>query len=471
MSEITFPDLKDKLGNSKVDHLLRHVTRIQQYLWEQTFALCLYSRSCYVANDHAKAQDFAMRIRMFNALTHFNMEKNLRVTLMEMLSRGESCPKIAGVYREAIERDHSSELMEEVSDSRVRELEETLAMKSITFTTSQDKHPYSFMQMHMSICNPLALFQQLLLLPPPETFILEVSQTVFAQGTDPFKKLTDAVLTQLEYVSRELVVNPQSNDIHQHFQDKVRVKNKETELMITIDRSYLGAIKSIGEFDAFMEALMGTVYAAEEIAEKNSIPFFQGGPSTIDYSNSSDVLKMMSSWQYNNGMGLVKRLDGCPRILASILSFDLEHAVGLFDEKLITEPQRLNSVGNREITSRDMKVEAISGIVEDFLVGTSTDLRPTYNRSKTIKLNYIMEKWTSQNGSVVELYKKLPTHLIPGPKNGSVKSPYKRIAEQMANREKNPKIKLPIGSRLLMPLWSTFQSTQPSTTSEEPVDG
>ncbi|WP_370315632.1 hypothetical protein, partial [Thalassolituus sp.] len=167
MSETTLEDLENALGGAKVNRLLDQVTLIQKYLWEQTFALCLYSRSCYVGNDQTKAQDFAMRIRMANLLTHFEGSHDtlrtnlrgtaLRVDLMEMLSGGQSCPTIAGAYR----HDRLTH-----SDESAWELEEKLAEKAITFTKSEDKHPYTFEQMHISMCNPLALFQQLLLLSP-----------------------------------------------------------------------------------------------------------------------------------------------------------------------------------------------------------------------------------------------------------------------------------------------------------------
>jgi hypothetical protein len=534
MSEQALSELKSLLGAKNVNRLLKDVRHIQQYLWEQTFALCLYSRSCYVARDQsleerARAQDYVQRIRMVAYLEQVSTNiTEYEAAILEMLSGGYSHPKIVDWYRQKKNdesektegNDYSAKVWRPAKTEAVQALEEGLAAHAITFTQSKDTHLFSFKQMHLSLNRPLDLFQQLLCLPSPEEVIIKCSKlvlnkcinrkgdplfrntesqifpltemdedtqkTIRENSNEIFENIENAVLEVFEALSEKLLTNPQSNHLHTHFSDQVNLVRTDTDICITINRSYLATVSNFGEFEAFMDALAGSIQTKHHETESTDFPFlYRRQPNkTTDCLESADVLKMMATWQNANSMGIIKRLDQCPSIVASILSFDREHGVGIFDENPIHATEIWEYVERSNNESRSDKVRIISDLITSFLSGSPK--KWLFGRSggrsgdsQTRSLNHFMDKWVPKGENndqeqsedrykrVTELYKKMPNDLIKKPKPSKAVSkkapkdfiaPRQRIKIQMETRKKNPNAKLPIGSKLAMPFWSAFSA-------------
>lgn len=539
MSEQALSQLKSLLGATNVNRLLKDIRYIQQYLWEQTFALCLYSRSCYVAgnnklqDERARAKDYAQRINMVDYLLRDDGIRRVKyvdvdvAVMLEMLSNGNSCPKIVDWYRqkkndesEKIEgNDATAEFYRLANTRAVQVLEEDLAKHAITFTNNSDKHPFSFKQMHLSLIRPLDLFQQLLCLPAPEEMIIKCSaialrkyiktkgdpypglrlrtenktfclteidegayETIRKNSNEELKIIEGAVLEIFEAVSENLLTNPQSNEPHEHFDSQVKLKRDNTHIHIDIDRSYLAAVGNFGEFEAFMDLLAASVQAKHHETESEHWSFPIQRYNTNDCLISADALKMMSIWQSSNSMGIIKRLDQCPSIVASILSFDMENGVGIFDENPTHVIEIWEYVERCNNESRSDKVRIISDLITSFLSGSPKKwLFGRSGDSQTRSLNHFMDKWVSKGENndqeqsedrykrVTELYKKLPKDLIQEytPLNTTSKkdpkeflSPKQRVYSQMEIRKNNPNAKLPIGSKLAMPFWSAFYTNK-----------
>ncbi|UXD89181.1 hypothetical protein [Thalassolituus hydrocarboniclasticus] len=461
--------------------------------------------------EKEKAHNYAQRIRMVHVLERLNNNyvESAVPDMLRKLSIGYSCPSILGEFRHSLDDESKQikgdELTSHLNRSALKgaasDLEDALACSSITFPKNDDRHPYSFQQMHLALSKTLPLFQQLLFLPAPEELIVSCAIKHIPVTREPtlptedevFQQIESSVLGEFERISANLWANPRSNKIHEHFTEQVEFYLSDTSLDIRMDRAYLTSVSNFGEFEAFIDALSAGIQA--ELYKTGKVSQFhriRGKRSKVTLT-SRDVLNTMASWQEKNSMGIVKRLDQCPSIIAAILSFDLEHRVGLFDDHLGSNGGKndvLRSIGLNDTTSRLGKIKIIEKLIRSFLCGkpavASFSIRTTpgavYENHEP-ELNRMMENWIIKDNdrpeeknrykTITELYKKRSSYLLieakpprPGQENERKTqrrqfiSPKKRVYEQIEKRKNTPGTKLPVGSELAMPFWSAFDPNE-----------
>lgn len=428
--------------------------------------------------------------------------------MLRMLSNGHSCPSILAEFRHRLEDESTQiegdEMAKSIKRSALKRaashLEDALARSSITFSKNDDRHPYSFKQMHLALSNTLPLFQQLLFLPVPEELIISCAikhipatsnarESTLPTEDEVFQQIESSVLEEFERISANLWANPRSNKIHEHFTEQVEFYLSDTSLDIRMDRAYLTSVSNFGEFEAFIDALSAGIQA--ELYKTGKVSQFhriRGKRSKVTLT-SRDVLNTMASWQEKNSMGIVKRLDQCPSIIAAILSFDLEYRVGLFDDHLGSNGGKndvLRSIELNDTTSRLGKIKIIEKLIRSFLCGkpavASFSIRTTHDTvdgNHELELNRMMENWIIKDNdrpeeknrykTITELYKKRSSYLLieakpprPGQENERKTQrrefihPKTRVYDQIEKRKSNPCTKLPVGSELAMPFWSAF---------------
>lgn len=291
-------------------------------------------------------------------------------------------------------------------------------------------------------------------------------EMMLAEKDKLFEHLNFYILNLFQSKSKELLCSSLHNGKSDFFFDKyVEVTRNNKSIDIKIDKNFLDSFINIGQYDSFTKALQEKILLDK--TNENSETIFQENKINKSFE---DKAREISQWQKKNSIGLVKRIDQCPRIIASIINFDLKKRIGLFDKKICPDiSYYINTDGHK---NRNEVVKGITSIIrfflyydyqpEDeyiigdrcFLVDFSSDNEKISRENLELDKEKIlpckiMEDWCNRElKKTTELFKKTP-------KIASY-NVSEKISEQIKNSREDTKTAFPLCVEIPMPFWVKF---------------
>lgn len=483
MSEKNIDILREILG-SKIKEILRLSNDVHRYLWEQTLAICLYSREIYVVDE--RARDFHNRMLLVHCIKQVRKEED-QLSLLNLLESNAS----------------SSAMMELLKDLGLGHIIKMMEDLYIAFPEKTSNYYYSYWKMYHSLSNSINLFKELLKINVNEKLLVEISCAYYRNKLSHRtlnKKITDLLkfedLGELYFNNKDFMLNERdgltnylysyilnyfsklSNDLFKNSNFYINkedlldnyidvIKGKDS-IRIEINNQFLDSFIDIGQYDSIINAIKRKIITTKE-DDKTSL-FLNHRQEQNKNISSEFILRSISQWQKKNSISLVTKIEQCPRRIAGIIKFDLEHRIGIFSTNFS------NSLGScinyNKILTRNGIVKSISTIIKLFLyydydlfddyiwgdrfysVDFSSDT-PNVSREnleldgKRIFNSKIMKDWIGPDiKSTTELYKKIPKDIFD--------SISKKVKMQIDDSRKDSENSFPLCEEVPMPLWVRF---------------
>ncbi|MCQ1060767.1 hypothetical protein LRP52_40460 [Photobacterium sp. ZSDE20] len=138
----------------------------------------------------------------------------------------------------------------------------------------------------------------------------------FSCSQDRKKKLTSFSIN----AGSELTIKHNSNDKEGHSDETVDGETKpivKDTIVAMIDKSYLSNLLLIGQRDEAARYILSTL-------EENLPPKHQ----TLDALSSTQAAEQIAYWYKKNKTNLITRIDQIPRLVATLVQFDIQHGLG-----------------------------------------------------------------------------------------------------------------------------------------------
>lgn len=469
-----------------VKALISATQNIQKMAWEQVLLLAIYSRQQYISHD---VQGFKNRIQLVHEAKKY---ENVCDDVLKLLAEGKGSNEIVGM------------LLKDERMGRISLLQE-IEKKGIAFASDNKAHPYSYYAMYTILRDPLSVFHPLLAFDnlSLSTYIVQTWQDI---NKSPFLIFeTDNPLFNSNLSLDELtdLIEKRNNDEDTAaFQSEVKgrlAKDIGKHLKATFDQliwptqmnyepvslfkemctsikdkhqfrmdfnaDMLNNMINLGQIDSVMEAIKAEIL---EAYNKSSTVDLWGRQ---DHKHSAGVIDALSNWYKSVNTGLIKKMERVPRLVASLLDFDLRYEIGMGSEGFgLINMKNFNT----KLTTRDY-AKLVTGIIRHtlFNMGVSYDLQnsslrryqsiedyfsgiPDVEENTSPELS-LMKIWAEQEiGPMLERFKKLPCYLKPYSKIEFVNS---KIQQQkcLSRDEANP---YPINSLFPLPLWAKLTDKQ-----------
>ncbi len=385
--------------------------------------------------------------------------------------------------------------------SLLREIEK----KGIAFASDNEEHPYSYYAMYTILRDPLSVFHPLLALDnlSLSTCIVQTWQDIKKSPFSIFEIDDPLFNSNLSLDELTDLIEKRNNDEDTAaFQSEVKGRlaqdigkhlkttfdqliwptqmNYEPvslfkEMCISIKDKYqfrmdfnadmLNNMINLGQIDSVIEAIKAEILGAYN---KSSAVDLWGRQ---EHKHSAGVIDALSNWYKSVNTGLIKKMERVPRLVASVLDFDLRYEIGMGSEGfgLINMKNFKN-----KLTTRDY-ARLVTGVIRHtlFNMGASYDLQSSqlclyqsvehyFSGIRHVEENTspelsLMKVWADQDiGPMLERFKKLPCYLKPHSEVEYVKMKIQQ-QKRLSRDEANP---YPINSLFPLPLWAKLTDKQ-----------
>jgi hypothetical protein len=152
------------------------------------------------------------------------------------------------------------------------------------------------------------------------------------------KHISDNVALTFKQVIIPKLEEPRADLNKTLFQDLCRVEIGNNEVNMNFNHNALKNIINLGQLDTLIDEVRSKL--EEKILGSNTN--FRRGHNIVpdDYSTSLSVL---GAWYQHCQTGLFRKFEDIPRLIASILVFDIRHKIGMFGASSYAIPDKLNN--------------------------------------------------------------------------------------------------------------------------------
>lgn len=464
-----------------VKALLSATQNIHKMAWEQVLLLAIYSRQqCFTQNG----LEFENRIKLVHEAKN---HQEVCESVLKSLAQGKGSNEIIGMLL-SNNNSQSGMLLKSVEKRR------------IAFSSEDRSHPYSYYAMYSILSNPLTIFQSLLdfsrfSLPDYIANIWHNQHTNLLAILDKDNPLLDRSLSLDELTDilekRKHNLNTKAfsmevkgslaKDIGKNLKatfDQFTWRNQtnfspvslfseicnstkgEVNFCLDFNAAKLRNMINLGQIDSLMDGIKGELITA-----------YGKSPTTVlfgqqDNKNLSGAVDALSNWYKAVNTGIIKKIERVPRVIASILYFDLRYERGIGSE--VFGLVNIQKLFINKLTTRDYE-NLVTGIIRHalFKTGRVNDLRGSPHHcyesvehyfskvpeldEQTLSTFSLMKVWADQEpGPMLERFKKLPLYLKNTPKYEEVSSKIHR-QQRLSRDEASP---YPINSLFPLPLWA-----------------
>ncbi|MCO7255406.1 hypothetical protein KSI86_14685 [Dickeya oryzae] len=477
--------LYKKVLGINVKKLISVVQNIHKMSWEQVLLLALYSRQQYFTSEDGVG--FSHRIQLVHkALHHSDLCKDVLTLLHQKMGSNEIVKMLL---------NHES--------SQASVLLRDMEQNNIAFACERHKHPYSYYAMYSILHNPLSVFQKLTIFDRLSTtipaFIVHTYQETYSDVllfTDKEHPLFDSSLSlngfieileknntkinleifpsqvkgrmaqtigkYLKEAFEQLIWRGQAAQKGYEpvslFSEMCTAKRDHQQFRLDFDIAKLENLINLGQIEGVTEGVKAEVLKA--FGKQPPTRLF-GQPN---YSDSAGELDALSNWYGSVNTGLIKKIEQIPRLIASILDFDLRYRIGIGSDGFGLVPMT-NFKFN--LTSKDY-YHLATGIIHHTLyrLGNSYDLQNplrVYTKvdqylanilkteNEPSETSALMSTWADlASAPMIERFKKLPHYLKPHKKIEVIS----RKIDQQRARSRDDATPYPINSLFPLPLWA-----------------
>lgn len=485
---------KQILGINRKE-LIKSFNNIHKMAWEQVLLLAFYSRQQYFTSEGDS--DFYQRIKLVHAATH---TPKLMGRILVKIQNGCGSNEIIKMLLDGAEE--GGLLAEE--KQLLRRMEEN----NIAFAFCQKKKTYSYYSLYKILNNPIDIFQSLLSITNIDNdfdsiiaiylnkyllknrLINDLNRNLFPDAPS-FEGLMECIeeknikIKQDEFsnfVKGELahrlgedfqkvfkglsypnLIEEQNSKTESTFDKMCDLSSGKDDFTLTFDKKTLRNLVGLGQIDGIVEGLKSEINKVIKSGTSNK------SFGLISEGSYSEAFDDLSLWYSTSNTGLIRKLEQVPRLVASVIEFDIRNELGFCSRE--TGFISLRNINNR-LSSQD-SYRVTTGFIHHCLwnKGSPYDFNDNSFIQKSVdefietpeknnltnreegKLgmvpNLIMASWADQDlQPMIERFKKLPRYLKG--KNIDFVEAYVTNQLRVSRDEASP---YPINSLFPLPLW------------------
>lgn len=360
MEVIIDKELDKKLRNTfgvSVKDVEKLCDNTYKLMWEQFLLLSLYTRQQYIDRDNESyfdykvedSKNFDNKIKLIDLLGTQKIGEDIYMPILQMIERYKSSNDII-VF-----------LNENANNQKCAELLELISKRHISFygnNAPQYKHQYSYFSMYLSLYKSIDNFIKLIQLRYSSKYILDLYLKLIKESTVGLRRTSNPLHQKLQKVEnienffeliesedffkKEKVMKTLYRELSKVLGDNMReffselliykgnFKKSIFDLIVNIDEN---TEKNNGEYiikikrDAFksMEGL-GRV---KDIFSYIQNQFLDSRYSSVESEDATCI--SINKWYEESRTELCPSIFDCPKLVASIIEFDIRKCIGLFD--------------------------------------------------------------------------------------------------------------------------------------------
>ncbi|MDO6447161.1 hypothetical protein Q4493_15425 [Colwellia sp. 1_MG-2023] len=481
----------DKLGiNTK--ELSNSYLSLIKIGWEQVLLIAIYARQqyLYLSDTEREKEGFHQRIKLIHSA---NKDDLLTTEILDKIEAGCGSNEIIKILFESI--------VPETINCNSTRLLQIIENKNIAFKSTKKKFRYTYFGLYKILNDPLSIFQSLLEIPnldieekiklklmdylrdehPRELRFLPKDKDELSYNWK-YKRNVNEIISDIEkgvksfdktkfshYLNSELLkkVSEKVNNAYsqlQHSSQKEKnlslVESRSVvgeKLTLSLNKQQLDKLIGLGQLDSIMSSL-------KEVLLEQKTTRKQAEVSEVKYNCMS--LEALCSWYSATKAEIIKKIEQCPKLIASILEFDIRYRLGFCDLDIGSFNIESRFRGN--LSSKDFYkistffihntlfykndhrclIDSLQKVTTDDFLKTIT--RETTPDQASLSANQMMKNWaTLEEKSIIERFKKLPPYL----KINKTK-PIDSLICLQQEKSKNDAPSYPVNSPFPLPLWA-----------------
>ena len=490
-------------------------------MWEQLLMIAIYARQQYMQFNQSNADNFQQRMKMVHLLN-----REYRYRAGSNLSFDKDIPEIYQKVLALIEDEcGSTKIIEFLLDEEVSQFQTSkkrilsqMEQAKIAFspTPADYKRDYSYYSLYEILHDPIFYISKLMSIPVPDKEVIHstVVNTVygylfqnksfllsrnenplerfsksvedeeliilenlsFLEGKEDIKKLVKGQITDFigtdVYKVFNLLSDPfynEENPQNKLFASVFTIRPEADEFNISLDRKALINLINLNQLDELASVMKSEI--KKVVLNKNQRTRNFGIETKVDQASA---LEKISEWYIKAQTGLFNRVDQVPKLIASILEFDIRYFKGMFDPELGFDRSLLTK--NHKNSYSPLQAKEIYLFVSAYIRNKLyyNDPRPDRNSLNGLLIDHLvdrdfpqeiffhrnrmMETWatfedTKQHQKMLDRFKRMPAYLDPQHK-GYVEISYLiNKQKELGNEENAPPY--PLNSFFPLPLWAS----------------
>lgn len=489
-------------------------------MWEQLLMIAIYARQQYMQSNQSNADNFHQRMKMIHLLSH---EYSCRAG--SNLSFDKDIPEIFHKVLALIEDEcGSTKIIEFLLDEEVSQFKTSkkrilngMEQAKIAFSPNGPdyKRSYSYYSLYKILHNPIFYISKIMSIPVPdkqiihatvvdvtynylaknrpfflsinENLIEELSKSTedkeqiilenlsFFKGKEDIKnlikgKIADSIGKDV-YKVFNLLSDPfynEENPQNKLFTSVFTIRPEADAFNISLDHKALINLINLNQLDELTSVMKSEIKKA--VLNKNQRTRNFSIETKVDQASA---LEKISEWYIKTQTGLFNRVDQVPKLIASILEFDIRYFKGMFDPEFGFDRSLLTK--NHKNSYSPLQAKEIylfvSAYIRNYLY--YDDQRPKRNSLNgwlidhlvdrdfsevSFHRNRMMEVWATfedekQNRKMLDRFKRMPAYLDPQHKDYTEISYFINKQKELGNDENAPPY--PLNSFFPLPLWAS----------------
>lgn len=489
-------------------------------MWEQLLMIAIYARQQYMQSNQSNADNFHQRMKMIHLLSH---EYSYRAG--SNLSFDKDIPEIFHKVLALIEDEcGSTKIIEFLLDEEVSQFQTSkkrilsqMEQAKIAFSPNGPdyKRSYSYYSLYEILHNPIFYISKIMSIPVPDKQVIhatvvnttydylaqnrrfllsrnenpieELSKSTedkeqiilenlsFLEGKEDIKKLIKGQIA--DFIGKDvskvfnLLSDPfynEENPQNKLFTSVFTIRPEADAFNISLDRKALINLMNLNQLDELASVMKSEIKKA--VLNKNQRTRNFGIETKVDQASA---LEKISEWYIKTQTGLFNRVDQVPKLIASILEFDIRYFKGMFDPEFGFDRSLLTK--NHKNSYSPLQAKEIylfvSAYIRNYLY--YDDQRPERNSLNGWLINHLverdfsevsfhrnrmMEAWATfedekQHRKMLDRFKRMPAYLDPQHKDYTEISYFINKQKELGNDENAPPY--PLNSFFPLPLWAS----------------
>lgn len=489
-------------------------------MWEQLLMIAIYARQQYIQSNQSNADNFQQRMKMVHLLI-----REYGNSVGRNLSFDKDIPEIVQKVLALIEDEcGSTKIIEFLLDEEVSQFQTSkkrilsqMEQAKIAFspTPIDSKRDYSYYSLYKILHNPIFYISKIMSIPVPdkevihatvvkttydyleenrwfslfrnENSIARLSKSIedkeqiilenlsFLEGKEDIKKLIKGQIA--DFIGKDvskvfnLLSDPfynEENPQNKLFTSVFTIRPDADAFNISLDRKALINLMNLNQLDELASVMKSEIKKA--VLNKNQRTRNFGIETKVDQASA---LEKISEWYIKTQTGLFNRVDQVPKIIASILEFDIRYFKGMFDPELGFDRALLTK--NHKNAYSPLQAKEIylfvSAYIRNYLYyddqrhdrnslnGWLIDHLVERDFSEvSFHSNLMMKAWATfddekQRKKMLDRFKRMPPYLDPQHKDYTKISYFINKQKELGNDENAPPY--PLNSFFPLPLWAS----------------
>ena len=491
-------------------------------MWEQLLMIAIYARQQYMQSNQSNADNFHQRMKMIHLLNH---EYSYRAR--SNLSFDKDIPDIFDKVLALIEDEcGSTKIIEFLLDEEVSQIQTSkkrilsqMEQAKIAFSPNENesdyKRSYSYYSLYKILHNPIFYISKIMSIPVPDKKVIHatVVNTIydylaqngsswlfrngnpieilskstedkeqiilenlsFLEGKEDIKNLIKGQIA--DFIGKDvskvfnLLSDPfynEENPQNKLFTSVFTIRPEADAFNISLDHKALINLMNLNQLDELASVIKSEIKKA--VLNKNQRTRNFGIETKVDQASA---LEKISEWYIKTQTGLFNRVDQVPKLIASILEFDIRYFKGMFDpefgfNRLLLTKKHKNSYS--PLQAKEIYL-FVSAYIRNYLY--YDDQRPERNSLNgwlidhlvdrdfsevSFHRNRMMKVWATfedekQNRKMLDRFKRMPAYLDPQHLDYTEISYFINKQKELGNEENAPPY--PLNSFFPLPLWAS----------------